>query len=74
MKYTVKRIDEDIDFGCEERSADAPVMAVVTLIDEAGQEVKMRQPDQMLYDQDINEGDEVILNEKNELQKALDEN
>ena len=40
MKYTVKRIDEDIDFGCEERSADAPVMAVVTLIDEAGQEVK----------------------------------
>ena len=48
MKYTVKRIDEDIDFGCEERSADAPVMAVVTLINEAGQEVKMRQPDQML--------------------------
>ena len=86
MKYTVKRIDEDIDFGCDalacretvqwtvssqERSADAPVMAVVTLIDEAGQEVKMRQPDQMLYDWDINEGDEVILNEKNELQKTL---
>ena len=71
MKYTVKRIDEDLDFGCEERSADAPVMAVVTLTDEAGQEVKMRQSDQMLYDKDINEGDVVILNEKQELQKPL---
>ena len=73
MKYTVKRIDEDLDFGCEERAADAPGMAVVTLIDPAGQEMKLRQPDQMLYDRDINEGDEVILNERNELQKALDE-
>ena len=73
MKYTVKRIDEDLDFGCEERSADAPVMAVVTLVDEAGQEVRMRQPDQMLYDRDINEGDTVILNERQELQKPLDE-
>ena len=71
MKYTVKKIDEDLDFGCEERSADAPVMAVVTLVDEAGQEVRMRQPDQMLYDRDINEGDTVILNEKQELQKPL---
>lgn len=33
MKYTVKRIDEDLDFGCEERIEGAPVMAVVTLID-----------------------------------------
>ena len=31
MIYTVKRIDEDLDFGCEERAKDAPVMAVVTL-------------------------------------------
>ena len=53
--------------------ADAPVMAVVTLADEAGQEVKMRQSDQMLYDRDINEGDTVILNEKQELQKSLSE-
>ena len=27
MMYTVKRIDEDLDFGCEERLDDAPVMA-----------------------------------------------
>ena len=25
MIYTVKRIDEDLDFGCEERAKDAPV-------------------------------------------------
>lgn len=74
MKYTVLRIDEDIDFGCEERAADSPVMAVVTLTDENGAEMKIRQPDQMLYDRDINEGDTVILNEKNELQKPLNDN
>ncbi|MFR8999209.1 MAG: hypothetical protein ACLVIY_01060 [Anaerobutyricum soehngenii] len=33
MMYTVKRIDEDLDFGCEERPDDAPVMAIVTLVD-----------------------------------------
>ncbi|MDO4651018.1 MAG: hypothetical protein Q4B26_20465 [Eubacteriales bacterium] len=73
MKYTVLRIDEDIDFGCEERATDVPVMAVVTLTDENGAEMKLRHLDQMLYDRDINEGDTVILNEKNELQKPLDD-
>ena len=28
MIYTVKRIDEDLDFGCEERAKDAPVKSV----------------------------------------------
>ena len=28
MIYIVKRIDEDLDFGCEERAEGAPVMAV----------------------------------------------
>ena len=31
MIYTVKRIDEDLDFGCEERPKGMPVMAIVTL-------------------------------------------
>ena len=69
MQYIVKRIEEDLDFGCEERADDAPVMAVVTLIDETKRESKLRQPDQMLYDRDINVGDTVILNKANELQK-----
>ena len=33
MKYQVMRIEEDLDFGCEERGADEPVMAVVVLKD-----------------------------------------
>lgn len=70
MKYTVKRIDEDLDFGCEERIEGAPVMAVVTLIDEEDREMKLQQPDQMLYSKDINEGDIVYLDEKKELQKV----
>ena len=38
MIYTVKRIDEDLNFGCEERPDDAPVMAIVTLMDSSGKE------------------------------------
>ena len=71
MKYQVVRIDEDINFGCEERSADEPVMAVVVLQDENGNESRIRQEDQMLYDRNIEEGDTVILNENGELRKTL---
>lgn len=70
MKYTVKRIDEDLDFGCEEHIEGVPIMAVVTLIDDDGQEIKLRQLDQMLYDRNINEGDVVFLDGKQELQKV----
>ena len=42
MIYTVKRIDEDLDFGCEERAKDAPVMAVVTLVDSSGEELRVK--------------------------------
>lgn len=49
MNYTVKRVDEDLNFGCEERREGVPAMAVVTLTDKKGQEVKLRQSDQMLY-------------------------
>lgn len=70
MKYTVLKIEEDIDFGCEERSEDEPIMAIVTLLDENGEESKIRQEDQRLYDLDINEGDHVVMNEKKKLQKV----
>ena len=39
MKYTVLRIAEDVDYGCEERDVNQPVMAVVTLRDEEGMEI-----------------------------------
>ena len=71
MKYKVLRIDEDIDFGCEERSEDSPVMVIVTLQDEKGMQLEIRQEDQRLYDLDINEGDRVVINEKNKLDKVI---
>lgn len=63
--YTVVRIDEDIDYGCEERSQDSPVMVIVTLKDENGKEHKIRVADQLLYESDINEGDMVFVEEIN---------
>ena len=71
MKLKKMWIDEDIDLGCEDRSADEPVMAVVVLQDENGNESRIRQEDQMLYDRNIEEGDTVILNENGELRKVL---
>ena len=71
MKYTVLRIDEDLDFGCEERAEGTPVMAVVTLMDENGNKVVLRHPDQQLYDKDINENDEVFLTENQEIYKII---
>ena len=71
MRYKVLKIEEDVDFGCEERGEDSPVMAVVILQDENGNEQKIRQEDQMLYERDINEGDLVFFNERQELEKVL---
>ena len=69
INYKVIKIQEDIDFGCEERSVDSPVMAVVILQGEDGREKMTRQVDAMLYERDINEGDVVVFNEKQELEK-----
>ena len=54
MNYRVVRIEEDVEFGCEERKEGDPVMAVVWLEDEDGEVKIVRQRDQMLYDRDIN--------------------
>ena len=67
--YTVKRIEEDLDFGCEEREEGAPVMAVVTLIDSFGEEMRVKAEDAMLYERNINEGDKVYFDEENNLDK-----
>lgn len=69
MSYKVLRIDEDISYGCEERTEDSPVMAIVTLQDENHSEKEICVPDQFLYDHDINEGDQVIIGENGGLQK-----
>ena len=70
MMYTVKRIDEDLDFGCEERPEDVPVMALVSLVDSSGKEVTVKAEDAELYERNINEGDKVCLDVNNKLEKA----
>ena len=67
--YTVKRIEEDLDFGCEEREEGAPVMAVVTLVDSFGEEMRVKAEDAMLYERNINEGDKVYFDGENKLEK-----
>ena len=42
MIYTVKRIEEDLDFGCEERPKGMPVMAIVTLTNSSGEEIRIK--------------------------------
>ena len=69
MMYTVKRIDEDLIFGCEERPDDVPVMAIVTLVDSSGEEVTVNAEDAELYERNINEGDKVCFNVNNKLEK-----
>ena len=61
MVYTVLRIEEDMDFGCEERHTDSRVMAVVALRDEEGNEKVIRYPDRELYELDISEGDRIRI-------------
>ena len=70
MIYSVIRIDEDLDFGCEERMAGNPVMAVVALQDSTGKQTIIRQPDQMLYDRQIEVGDKVTFDEQGKLVKV----
>ena len=48
MNYRVVRIEEDVEFGCEERKEGDPVMAVVRLEDEDGDVKIVRQRDQIL--------------------------
>ena len=69
MIYIVKRIDEDLNFGCEERAEGAPVMAVVTLMNSSGEEFIVKAEDAMLYERNINEGDKVYCDEENNLEK-----
>ena len=70
MLYKVLRIEEDIDFGGEERQPGEALMSVVILEDENGREMSLRHDDRLLYERDINEGDMVMLDEKNELKKG----
>ena len=71
MMYIVKDIEEDLDFGCEERLEAAPKRAVAVLADETGKELRKKVPDQHLYDEGIEPGSRVYFDENNVIRKAL---
>ena len=50
---------EDFVFGFDDLAKDAPVMAVVTLVDSSGEELRVKAEDALLYKNNINEGDKV---------------
>ena len=70
MIYTVKRLAVAVDYGCEERPEDVPVMAVVTLTNSLGEELVIKAEDAMLYECNINEGDKVSIEANNKLEKS----
>ena len=57
MQYKVIRIEENMDFGCEERQPGERLMSVVILEREDGREISLKHDDERLYERDINEGD-----------------
>ena len=58
--YTVLRIEEP-DFGCEGRPEGVEPVDRVLLKKRSGEEVFIREKDALLYEMDINEGDNVCL-------------
>ena len=62
-RYRVRSIRED-DYGCEERPEGVWPTVLVELEDENGQLRLLRQKDHYLYEQQIEEGDQVILEQE----------
>ena len=71
LQYTILQIQED-DYGCEERAEGSKRTVLVRLRDSEENEHMIRQEDDWLYEQEINEGDQVIFVE-NRLYKNLPE-
>ncbi len=65
-------VEEDVDFGCEERAAGTEIMAVVTLKNLEGNLSVHKFADADLYKKNINEGDLVIIDESGRLQKVTE--
>ena len=74
MQYKVIRIEENMDFGCEERQPGERLMSVVILEREDGREISLKHDDERLYERDINEGDIVTLDKTVRYGKSSHEN
>ena len=68
--FTVKDIQEDLDFGCEERPEGEKRRAIVILEDEEGKLSRFPMEDELLTKRDICPGDVVRVDEEGRLAKA----
>ena len=71
QEYIILQIQED-DYGCEERPVGAKKTVFVRMKDAEENERMIRQEDDWLYEQEIDEGDLVVLTE-NHLYKKTEE-
>jgi len=69
--YKVRDILEDVDYGCEERSKDAPLLSEAILEDTSGGKRYFKMPDVLFQERGILEGDYVYIDEYETLQKAI---
>ncbi len=65
---SVVEIIED-DFGCEGVSEDAEIMVTVVATDAEGKEQRIRMPDKLCYERNIETGDSVMLDKDGTLKQ-----
>lgn len=70
MRYKIIRIEEP-DFGCEGRPEGQAVMDTVFLSDESGEEMQIKMEDSLLYERNLNEGDQVTIDGQGRLQSVV---
>ena len=71
MIYRLVDILEDIDFGCEEREGDLPLMAVAVLEDPDNNKISFKMADDLFTQRDLKVGDSVYIDEDDTLRKAI---
>ena len=71
MIYKVLEIREDLDYGCEERSEDMPLLSEAVLEDTDGGKQYFKMPETLFQGRGITEGDSVYIDEFDTLQKAI---
>ena len=71
MIYRLVDILEDIDFGCEEREGDLPLMAVAVLEDPDNNKICFKMADALFTQRGLQAGDSVYIDEDDTLRKAI---
>ena len=71
MIYKILEIREDIDFGCEERGEDSPLLSEAVMEGKDGSKRYFKMPEALFQERCILEGDFVYIDEHETLRKAI---